>query len=614
MYKKRTYIASKKIFNCIMFLSNYLCYNRLMNYNDKPLKIFLYYYKPHVKLFIADMICAIFIAGIDVAFPMFTRYALNTLIPNFQLQTFLILIGALLFGFCIRWCCNYVVGYWGHIFGNRVEQDMRRDVFDHLEKLPFSFYDSHRTGKIMSRATTDLFEITELAHHGPEDFSIAILTLIGSFALLLKIRWELAVIVIVALPVMVFIVITSRRKFSATSLTVKETTSEVNANLESSISGIRVTKGFTNEDFERERFAKSNEAYSKAKQVRFKFMALFHSNIDLCNNMLSLLVLAVGGYFIMKGKMTLPDLVAANLFIASFTAPIRKLTNFVEQFATGMAGFYRFLEIMRTDPEPADAPDAVDILSARGNISFKDVNFSYIKDFPVLENVNIDIHSGEKFALVGSSGGGKTTICNLIPRFYEITSGQISLDGIDIHKIKKASLRSQIGLVQQDVFLFAGTIRENIAYGKPGASDEEIEQAARRAEIHEDIMKMPNGYDTIVGERGIKLSGGQKQRVSIARCFLKNPPILILDEATSALDTATEIKIQHAFDELSKGRTTLVIAHRLSTIKNADCIAVVNDHGIVELGTHEELMKKRGEYYKLEAAQEELLEGKPNEK
>ena len=335
-------------------------------------------------------------------------------------------------------------------------------------------------------------------------------------------------------------------------------------------------------------------------------MASFFSNIEFCNNLLSLVVLAVGGYFIIKGKMTMPDLVAANLFVASFRAPIAKLNFLVEQFTTGMAGFQRFLEIMRTEPEPEDAPDAVDILSARGNISFKNVDFSYTPDFPVLNGINFDIHSGEKFALVGASGGGKSTICNLIPRFYEITGGSISLDGIDIRQIKKRSLRNQIGIVQQDVFLFAGTIKENIAYGKPGATDKEIEEAARRAEIHDDIMLMTNGYDSIVGERGIKLSGGQKQRVSIARCFLKNPPILILDEATSALDTATEIKIQHSFDELSKGRTTRVIAHRLSTIKNADKIAVVNDHGIVEQGTHEQLMKKQGEYYRLRTAQENI--------
>ena len=574
-----------------------------MDFSKRPLKIFFSYYKPHIGLFIIDMMCAFFMAAIDVAFPMFSRYALNTLIPNYQLKTFLILVVILFVGFCIHKGCNWFVAYWGHVFGNRVEQDMRRDVFDHLEKLPFSFYDTHRTGKIMSRATTDLFEITELAHHGPEDFSIAMLNLLGAFIMLLTIRWELAIIVFITLPVIIFIVITSRKKLSSASTRVKETTAEVNASLESSISGIRVTKGFVNEDYERERFDYQNKQYSVAKQNRFRYMASFFSNIEFCNNLLSLLVLAVGGYFIMKGKMTLPDLVAANLFVASFVSPIKKLNNLVEQFATGMAGFNRFLEIMRTPVEPEDDSDAVEILSARGNISFKDVDFSYTPDFPVLTNINLEIHSGEKFALVGASGGGKTTICNLIPRFYEISAGSISLDGIDIRHIKKRSLRNQIGIVQQDVFLFAGTIRENIAYGKPDATDAEIELAARRAEIHDDIMLMPNGYDSIVGERGIKLSGGQKQRVSIARCFLKNPPILILDEATSALDTSTEIKIQHSFDELSKGRTTLVIAHRLSTIKNANKIAVVNEHGIVEQGTHDELMIKKGEYFKLQQGQ-----------
>lgn len=578
-----------------------------MDFSKHPIKIFFSYYRPHLGLFIVDMICAFFIAGIDVAFPMFSRFALNTLIPNHQMKIFLVLVAVLLAGYGFRWLCNWFVNYWGHVFGNLIEQDMRRDIFNQLENLPFSFYDTHRTGKIMARATTDLFDITELAHHGPEDFTTAILTLFGSFFLLLKIRWELAVIVIIALPIMLFIVIVSRRSLSRTSVKVKETTAEVNASLESSISGIRVTKGFANEDFERERFAVHNKNYSAAKKIRYRFIAIFHSNIELANNLLSLLVLAAGGYFIMQGKMSLPDLIAANLFISSFTAPIRKLTNFVEQFTTGMAGFQRFLEIMRTKPEE-DSPDAVEILSSRGNISFKDVSFSYTEDFPVLEDVNLEIHAGEKFALVGASGGGKTTICNLIPHFYEIKSGQISLDGIDIKKIKKASLRSQIGIVQQDVFLFAGTIRENIAYGKPDAKDEEIIAAAKRAEIHDDIMKMPNGYDSIVGERGIKLSGGQKQRVSIARCFLKNPPVLILDEATSALDTATEIKIQHSFDELSKGRTTLVIAHRLSTIKNADKIAVVTDHGIAEQGTHEELMSKQGEYYRLQTVQNSQLQ------
>lgn len=551
------------------------------------------------------MICAVFIAAIDVSFPMFTRFALYNLIPNKNLQFFCILIAFLLLGYVFRYGCNWFVNYYGHIFGNKVEQDMRKDVFAHLEKLPLSFFDANRTGKIMSRATTDLFEITELAHHGPEDFLIAVLTIFGSFFMLLKIRMELAVIVIISMPVILFIVIFSRRNFSKTSKKVKETTAEINANLESSISGIRVTKGFTNESFEMQNFEKSNQKYSDAKKKRFKVLAYFHSNIELSNNVLSLLVLAVGGFFIMNDKMTLPDLVAANLFISSFTAPIRKLTNFVEQFTTGMAGFSRFLELMQTQTECADCDDAAEILASRGNITFENVCFSYNKDFPVLQNVNFCVKAGEKFALVGASGGGKSTICNLIPRFYELSGGRILLDGIDITKIKRNSLRNQIGIVQQDVFLFAGTIKENIAYGKPNASDAEIEKAAKRAEIHDDILKMPQKYNTAVGERGIKLSGGQKQRISIARCFLKNPPILILDEATSALDTATEMKIQHAFDELSKGRTTIVIAHRLSTIKNSTNIAVVDNKGICEIGNHIQLTEKKGEYYKLCKAQNE---------
>ena len=578
-----------------------------MNYHKNPIKIFFSYYKPHLKLFIADMICAFMIAAIDVAFPMFSRYALDILIPNGNLRIFTFFIIILGGGYFLRWLCNWFVNYWGHIFGNRIEQDMRRDVFSHLEKLPFSFYDTNRTGKIMARATTDLFEITELAHHGPEDFFIAILTIFGSFFLLLKIRWELAIIVIISMPIILFIVIFSRRNLSKTSKKVKETTAEINANLESSISGIRVTKGFVNEELENKNFDAMNKKYSHAKRIRFKYMAFFHSNIELCNNLLSLLVLAAGGYFIMKGKMTLPDLVAANLFIASFTAPIRKLTNFVEQFSTGMAGFSRFLEIMQTEPEEPDSPDAVEILASRGNISFEHVNFSYANNIQVLSDINFTVKSGEKFALVGSSGGGKSTICNLIPRFYEISEGQILLDGINIKKIKRNSLRNQIGIVQQDVFLFAGSVRENIAYAKPNATEQEIILAAKRAEIHDDIMNMPDGYETIVGERGIKLSGGQKQRISIARCFIKNPPILILDEATSALDTTTEIKIQKAFDELSKGRTTIVIAHRLSTIKNADKIAVINHKTICETGTHSDLIAKQGEYYKLCQAQNGII-------
>lgn len=482
-----------------------------------------------------------------------------------------------------------------------VETDMRRDVFSHLEEQSFSFYDKNRTGKLMSRATTDLFEITELAHHGPEDFLISILTLIGSFILLLQIRMELAVIVFIFVPLTILVTILSRKKLSESSKKVKETTSEINANLESSISGIRVTKVFTNEEYEKKRFENENKNFLNAKKIFYKNMSNFHSNVEFFMNLLSLLVLVLGGFFIMNGKMLISDLVAANLFIQAFSSPIRRLTFFVEQFTTGMAGFKRFLEIMKVDTSIKESQGAKEISFSRGNIKFENVSFSYTDGIEVLKNINLDIHSGQKFALVGLSGGGKSTICNLLPRFYDITEGKILLDGIDTKLITLKSLRKQIGVVQQDVFLFAGTIKENISYGKIGATDEEIIAAAKKAEIHEDILKMPNGYDTIVGERGIKLSGGQKQRVSIARCFLKNPPILILDEATSALDTATEIKIQHSFDELSKGRTTLIIAHRLSTIQNADCIAVVGEKEILETGTHAELLAKNGAYAKLYA-------------
>ena len=571
-----------------------------MNYNDKPLKVFFSYYRPHLDLFVADMICAFFIAVIDVSFPFVTRHLLNTLIPKGAMRLFFCMIAFMLAVYCIRWVCVWFVNYWGHVFGVKVETDMRRDVFSKLEKQSFSFFDTHLTGHLMSRVTTDLFEVTELAHHGPEDIMTSLLTLLGSFFILLRIRWELAIVVFAFLPLVIFIAIRNRKRLSESSRLVKDKTSVINGALENSLTGIRVTQGFTAEALEVEKFAQSNITYKESKKDFYKVMSTFHANVDFFMALLSLLVVALGGYFIMQKKMTLPDLIAANLFVATFTNPVRKLVNFnVEQFSTGMAGFNRFLEIMRTDTSIKEADDAVELLSARGNISFKNVCFSYNEKTSVLENINLEIKAGEHFAFVGESGGGKTTICNLIPRFYEVTGGSISLDGIDLKRIKLENLRRQIGLVQQDVFLFAGTIKENIAYGKPNATDDEIITAAKRAEIHEDIMKMPEGYDSLVGERGLKLSGGQKQRISIARCFLKNPPILILDEATSALDSATELKIQNAFDELSKGRTTLVIAHRLSTIKNADKIAVVEGKNITECGSHQELISLGGKYASL---------------
>ena len=565
-------------------------------FNSNPLKIFFSYYKPHWKIFALDIFCAIMISVVDVAFPMVSKFTIDSLLPNKNFKSFFILIAVLILVYILRRTFTWFVNYWGHYFGSLVETDMRRDVFEHLENQSFTFYDKHRTGKLMSRATTDLFEITELAHHGPEDFLISILTLIGSFFLLLKIRWELALIVFIFVPIIIAITMISRRSLSESSRKVKETTAEINAVLESSISGVRVTKVFTNEEYEMSRFEEGNENYRNAKKKFYKHMSSFHANIEFFSSLLSILVLAVGGIFIMQDKMLISDLVAANLFIAAFSSPIRRLAFLVEQYTTGMAGFKRFLEIMKVDTSVKDSENAQDIFCARGNINFENVSFSYTDGIEVLKNINLKITPGQKFALVGLSGGGKTTICNLLPRFYEVTDGKIFIDGIDIKDIKLKSLRKQIGIVQQDVFLFAGTIKENIAYGKINATDEEIIEAAKLSEIHEDILKMPQGYDTLVGERGIKLSGGQKQRVSIARCFLKNPPILILDEATSALDTSTEIKIQKAFDALSKGRTTLIIAHRLSTIKNSDCIAVIGDKEVKEIGTHDEMILKNGIY------------------
>lgn len=563
---------------------------------------FTAFYKPHMGMFLLDMFCALIIALVDILFPVVTRKVLYDYIPNQAMRTFLIAMGAMLIAFFVRTAAQWVVTYLGHLTGVHIEADMRAAIFAHMQKLGFSFYDKNRTGLLMSRVTTDLFDITELAHHGPEDLFISIVTLTGSFLVLWRIQKKLALVLMIAVPVIVVFVAMRRRSMMKVSRDVKRRTAGINAEIESSISGIRVAKAFGNEDEEIDKFTHCTNQYVSAKQGYYKVMAGFFSGTELMMNLMSLSVIFVGSYLIMKEQMDVATLVTFNMYVASVQSPIRKLTQFTEQFTQGMAGFQRFRAIMHEDPDIVDAPDAVGLDRVDGDIEFHDVSFSYDEGKgDVLSHVNLHIRPGEMLALVGQSGGGKSTLCQLIPRFYEISSGSITLDGQDIRHIKLADLRGSIGIVQQDVFLFAGTILDNIRYGRPTATMEEVIEAAKLAEIHDDIMAMPDGYDTIVGERGIMLSGGQKQRVSIARIFLKNPRILILDEATSALDTATERKIQAAFDRLARGRTTLVIAHRLSTIRNADEIVVIGEHGILERGTHAQLVAQGGVYAELAA-------------
>lgn len=577
-------------------------------------KLFFSYFKPHKWLFFADLFCAVFVAAVDVIFPVISRFTLNKVLPQYLnsaensvqrtvIFTFFSIIALCFFMCVLRTVAQWFITFFGHVFGVAVEKDMRRDIFEHIEKQSFSFFDKNRTGQLMSRTTTDLFEISELAHHGPEDLLISLLTLFGAFFVMFSIRWQLAVIVFVTLPLLIFAVYSSRKSLMGSSSLVKGKTAEINSAVESSISGARTTKIFTNEDYEFSKFEKSNQNFFDAKRLYYKAMAGMHSKMEFVTHILSVIILAVGGFYIMKGEMTLGDLVAANMFVAAFLQPIRRLANFVEQFSTGMAGFMRFSEMMQTHEEMPEKPDAVELSEKIESVDFENVSFDYSENFPVLKNISLEVKKGQTVAFVGPSGGGKTTLCNLLARFYEVKDGSIKINGIDIRDYKLKSLRSQIGFVQQDVFMFAGTIRENIAYGRPDATEAEIIEAAKEAEIYDDIMNMQNGFDSVIGERGIKLSGGQKQRISIARVFLKNPPVLVLDEATSALDSITEQKIQSAFDRLCSGRTAFVIAHRLSTIKNADKIAVLENHKIVESGTHEQLLNKRGEYFNLYTAQ-----------
>lgn len=577
--------------------------------NSGTIKLFVQHYKGHLGLFSLDMACALAVSAIDLLFPYFSKKSMEMFLPNYMFKTFFTVMAIFIAAYLLKAVLYYIITYWGHRMGTFIEADLRDELFGHIEKLSFSFFDKNRTGQLMSRVTNDLFEITELSHHGPEDLFISCVTIIGAFCILCTIEWRLALIVFAVIPCFVIFSVILRRKMAEKSTQVKVRTSEINASIESGFSGIRTAKAFANEEIEMDKFRDSNKKYLGAKKDYYKIMGVFGAGMEFALSLLSVLVIAAGGYFIMKDSMNYIELVTFSLYVSTFISPVRKLVAFIEQYMAGMAGFKRFLEIMRTDPEIEDKPDAIILKNVKGNISIKNVSFSYApakedEEAPaVLNNINVEIPAGSCFAVVGPSGGGKTTLCHLIPRFYEVSSGAIMIDDVDVRDVTQHSLRQSIGIVQQDVFMFAGTIRENIAYGKPDATMDEIIDAAKRAEIHNEIMEMPNGYDSYIGERGVMLSGGQKQRIGIARVFLKNPPILILDEATSALDSMTEIRIQSAFDELAKGRTSIIIAHRLSTIRNADMIAVIDDNRVQEIGNHSELMKKGGQYAHLVEAQ-----------
>lgn len=568
-----------------------------------PLAIFLGYFKRHWKLFLVDIFCAVLIAAVDLTFPLVTRNALYNMLPNQLYGIFFTVMAAMVVCYGIRSFLNYIVAYFGHTFGIRVEADIRQDLFGHLQEMNFDFYDRNRTGQLMSRLTSDLFDLTELAHHGPEDLLTSALTIIGALAVMGTIQWRLALVVGLMVPTLLLVAMLMRKSMSRASREVKQKTGHINTQIESSLSGIRTAKAFANEDVENARFAAANTVYKGSKRQFHKAMGRFSSTMELFLCGLNVVVIGYGGYLTMKGQMDYRDLLTFTLYISSFTAPMRKLAGFSELYANGFAGLNRFVEIMRTEPTLQDKENALQLENVQGRISVKDVSFAYEGDLDVLRNVSLDVMPGETVAVVGPSGGGKTTLCQLIPRFYEVSSGSIAIDGVDIRDVTQKSLHKNIGIVQQDVFLFADTIFENIRYGKPDATEEEVKAAAKKAEIYEDIMAMPNGFNTYVGERGVLLSGGQKQRVAIARIFLKNPPILILDEATSALDSVTEAKVQRAFDTLAQGRTTLIIAHRLSTIRNATRIVSIADGVITECGTHEELLQKGGVYADLYTTQ-----------
>ena len=569
------------------------------------LRIFASYYRPHWKLFALDMVCALCICLVDLAFPVISRYSMQELLPGRRFSAFFAVMAALLAAYVLKGVFYYIVTFWGHLLGVRMEADIRRDLFTHMQELSFSFYDKNRTGQLMSRVTGDLFEITELAHHGPEDLFISSVTILGAFCIMLTIQWQLALVLFAVIPVFLVFTALSRKRMMRASAQVKAKLAGINGEVESSLSGMRTAKAFANEAAERDKFDAANDQFRGAKRGYYRAMAFYQSGMEFFMGVLSVLVIAFGGALIMWGEMDFIDLTTFALYVTTFITPIRKLSAFVEQFMQGMAGFQRFVELMRLEPEVQDAPGARDLTEVAGDIRLEDVTFRYDASHePVLEHLSLHIAPGETVAVVGPSGGGKSTLCQLIPRFYDVTEGRVLLDGRDVRTLKQRSLREHIGIVQQDVFLFPGTIYDNIRYGRPDATEAEVIAAAKRAEIYDDILAMPDGFQTQVGERGVMLSGGQKQRVSIARIFLKDPPILILDEATSALDSVTEARIQSAFDALAQGRTTLIIAHRLSTIRSAGRIVVIDGCGIAEEGTHQELLEKNGAYARLCRAQE----------
>ncbi len=573
-------------------------------HSDSLLRIFLSYFRPHKKLFLLDMACALLISLIDLAFPYVSRLCMYQLIPESLYRAFFTVIVVMVAAYLLRAGLQYIVCYWGHAFGVLVEADIRKDLFSHLQTLSFGFYDKNRTGHLMSRMTAELFDITELAHHGPEDLFISGVTLTGAIIIMFTIQWRLALVMLVLIPIFLVVVSINRRNMAQAAKRVKQVTAGINADIESSISGIRTAKAFSNENAESEKFERANERFKVSKKERYKAMSKFFASLEFFMCIMPVTVIAVGGLLIMDGQMNYIDLTTFCLYTSTFINPMRKVSTLSELLVDGIAGLSRFVDLMRIEPDLTDKPGAVELQNVEGRIDVENVSFAYERDdTEVLHHVDLHVKAGETIAIVGPSGGGKTTLCSLIPRFYDVVEGSIKIDGLDVRDVRQQSLHRNVGIVQQDVFLFAASIMENIRYGRPGATTDEVLEAARRAEIYDDIMAMPDGFDTYVGERGVLLSGGQKQRISIARIFLKDPPVLILDEATSALDSVTEAKIQRAFDELARGRTTLIIAHRLSTVRNASRILVIRDGLITEQGAHAELMERDGDYAQLYSTQ-----------